>query len=97
MTSNYKRAINNEKGAPVVRAYHRSQYNWDINTFNRIDVATIGRVKKTLKMRILMCFAVHLKIIHEWLPNNHMYQHIMGISQCPDYEAPDETIDHMMH
>ncbi len=70
------------------------KYNWTIGTFNSVYWEGIERARKRGSLTQLVQTS---KIMHGWLPVNHMVGHSTQIRQCPGCTEMDETIDHLFH
>ena len=69
-----------------------TKYEWTEATFASIFWAGIGRARQRGSPTQLMQTS---KILHGWLPVNHMLGHMTQITQCPGCQTRDETFYHL--
>ena len=94
ITSHMASHIQTAYHADRIRSYCMSKYKWSSTTFDSIYWDGIERARKRGTKTQLMYTS---KVIHGWLPVNHMVGHSTHISQCPGCLHQNETLDHIFH
>ena len=80
------------KWGQKMKAYCCRRFQWDDQQFNSVLWSILRSVRVNLTATEQMKTS---KIMHGWLPVNHMQGHATGITQCPCCPHPDETMEHM--
>lgn len=92
ITSRQRRYICKGRWAQALREYCLRRYSWDYQTFEAVNWGAIRTVRQN-------CTSTQQrqtsKIMHGWLPINHMQGHATGNTHCPSCPNPDETMDHL--
>jgi hypothetical protein len=70
------------------------KYCWTLSTFDSVYWDGIGRARCRGTHTQLMHTS---KLMHGWLPVNHVVGCYTGITQCPGCNKEDETLDHLFH
>ncbi len=86
----------------VIKAYHstailnycKEKYKWSQATCDLIFWEGVGRARNRGTQTQLMQTS---KIMHGWLPVNHVVGRVTHITQCPGCNHHDETMDHLFH
>ena len=86
----------------VIKAYHsvtlldycKTKYKWTHVTCDSIFWEGVGRARNRGTQTQLMQTS---KIMHGWLPVNHIVGRVTHITQCPGCNHRDETMDHLFH
>ena len=92
VTANYRDAIYRARRGPIAREYIKQRQNWTDDQYDSVNWDIIGQVRKrsNLDRQRFTC-----KLMHGWLPVNHVRQHETNIPQCPGCDCEDETIAHL--
>ena len=91
ITSHYKRHLYDARCSGPIRSYMKEKYEWDDETFDSVDWATIGQMRRrqTHTQRMHSC-----KLMHGWLPTmNKNFRYTT--TQCPGCACPNETTNHV--
>ena len=92
ITSRQRRFICKGRWGQALMEYCLRRYAWDYHIFESVHWDAIRTVRQN-------CTSTQQrqtsKIMHGWLPINHMQGHATGITQCPCCPSPDETMDHL--
>ena len=93
MTSHQSRYITMVKWGQKTKAYCCHRFQWDDQQFNSV----LWNIVRSVRVNLLTATKQMKtsKIMHGWLPVNHMQGHATGITQCPCCPHPDETMEHM--
>ena len=94
ITSHVSKHIAHASHSNLLREYCLKKYDWSTTTFDSIYWEGIGRARRRGTQTQLMHTS---KLMHGWLPVNHVVGRYTGITQCPGCSTKDETIDHMFH
>ncbi len=94
ITSHINKHITHASHFVTIRDYCLTKYSWSTSIFNSIYWEGIGRARRRGTHTQLMHTS---KLMHGWLPVNHVVGRYTGISQCPGCSVQDETIDHLFH
>ncbi len=86
----------------IVKAYHsatlldycRTKYKWTQATCDSIFWDGVRRARQRGTRTQLMQTS---KIMHGWLPVNHIVGRVTQITQCPGCHHNDKTMDHLFH
>ena len=92
MTAHQNRYIMTARWGQKMKAYCCRRFQWDDQQFNSVLWSIIRSVRKNITATEQMKTS---KIMHGWLPVNHMQGHATGITQCPCCPHQDETMEHM--
>lgn len=92
ITAHPNRHIMMAKWGHKTKAYCCRRFQWDEQQFESVLWDSIRSVRKNLTATEQMKTS---KIMHGWLPVNHMQGHATGVTQCPCCPHPDETMEHM--
>ena len=94
ITSHVPRHINKAYHTVAILDYCKKKYNWTQATCDSIYWEGIGRARQRGNRTQLMQTS---KIMHGWLPVNHIVGRVTQITQCPGCHHRDETMDHLFH
>ena len=92
MTAHQNRYIVKAKWGQKMKEYCCHRFRWDDQQFDSVLWSIVRSVRKNITATEQMKTS---KIMHGWLPVNHMRGHVTGITQCPCCPHPDETMEHM--
>ena len=92
ISTKYKETIQRAHQREAMKKYCQKRYNWSDEIFASIDNKAIGRARKGFKHSWKVRTS---KLMHGWLPVNHVRARITGIAHCPGCCCKDETIEHM--
>jgi hypothetical protein len=92
MTAHQNRYIVMAKWGQKMKEYCCHRFRWDDQQFDSVLWSIVRSVRKNITATEQMKTS---KIMHGWLPVNHMRGHVTGITQCPCCPHPDETMEHV--
>jgi hypothetical protein len=92
MTAHQQRYIRLAKWGQTLRDHCCQRFSWDDCQFDSVIWGIIRSVRRNITATQRMQTS---KIMHGWLPVNHMQGHATGVTQCPCCPHPDETLEHL--
>ncbi len=94
MFNNIGRHVTSAYHSKALQDYCMKKHSWSPATFNSIYWEGIGHARRCGTRTQLMHTS---KLMHGWLPVNHIVGHYSGITQCPGCCELDETINHLLY
>ena len=94
ITSHVPNHVTSTYHSSAIREYCMAKYSWSKTTFNSIYWDGIARARK----RGTATQQMHTsKLMHGWLPVNHIVGRYTGLTQCPGCTNTDKILEHLFH